>query len=151
MISYENVTLQEVREAIEQRKNRSAWSKGVNEYALELLEELEDAISQGYIDSFDHLTNETLTTAMLNGAKEWRKPNDEFAAWSVYTWGGSSLIYDGDIAERLCTPSELKKKKGGELRPNSREEWLDVQARALYQASQRIKRTASRINKGREA
>lgn len=40
-----------------------------------------------------------------------------------------------DIAELLCSPSELKRKKYGERRPNSREEWLDVQARALAQAA----------------
>jgi hypothetical protein len=47
-----------------------------------------------------------------------------------------------DIAERLCTPSELKKTRHGDRKPNSREEWLDVQARALYQASNRIKHAA---------
>ena len=31
------------------------------------------------------------------------------------------MIYDSDIAERLCTPSELKRKRGDELPPNSRE------------------------------
>ena len=65
---------------------------------------------------------------MLNGAQDWEQ----------YSWGGSALIYDGDIAERLCCPSELKKTRNGERRPNSREEWLDVQARALYQASSRV-------------
>lgn len=48
------------------------------------------------------------------------------------------LIYDGDIAERLCTPSEYKRKRGGDFQPNSRETWLDVQARALYQAARWI-------------
>lgn len=67
---------------------------------------------------------------LLNGAMSW----DE------YSYGGCSLIYDGDIAERLCTPSELKKKDGGRLAPNSQESWLDVQVRALYQACLRIKR-----------
>ena len=74
---------------------------------------------------------------LLNGASDW----------SQYSWGGCSLIYDGDIAERLCTPSELKKTRNGERRPNSREDWLDVQARALYQASNSITRHANRIAK----
>ena len=47
-------------------------------------------------------------------------------------------MYDGDIAAALCTPSELKKTRNGERRPNSREEWLDVQARALHQAFLRM-------------
>ena len=74
---------------------------------------------------------------MLNGATDWRE----------YSWGGCSLIYDGDIAERLCTPSELKKTRGGERRPNSREEWLDTQARALYQACNRIIRIYKSIER----
>lgn len=41
---------------------------------------------------------------------------------------------------RLCTPSELRRTHNGERRPNSREEWLDTQARALYQAARRVKR-----------
>lgn len=39
-----------------------------------------------------------------------------------------------DIAKLLCTPSELKKTDYGRKLPNSTEDWLDVQARALYQA-----------------
>jgi hypothetical protein len=33
----------------------------------------------------------------------------------------------------------LKKTRNGEKKPNGNEEWLDVQARALFQAAQRIK------------
>jgi hypothetical protein len=65
----------------------------------------------------------------LNGAKDW----------SQYSWGGCSLIYDAAIARRLCTPSELKKTRNGERRPNSNEEWLDTQARALNQAFRNIR------------
>lgn len=111
---------QELYDAISNIKNRSAWNKGVNEYALELVEGLE-------LEDIPADTKE-LKTILLNGAE----------SWDQYSWGGSSLIYDYDIAERLCTHSELKKKKGGELNPNSREQWLDVQARALYQACNRI-------------
>ena len=66
--------------------------------------------------------------AALNGAQDWEQ----------YSWGGSALVYDGDIAAALCTPSELKKTRNGDRRPNSREEWLDVQARALRQAFRRV-------------
>lgn len=59
--------------------------------------------------------------------------------WSDYSWGGSALIYNEDIALRLCTPSELKRTANGSKRPNAREEWLDVQARALYQACARVR------------
>ena len=108
------------------RKDRSAWDKGVTIYALELLDEIKESIDY---NGKEPETMEELKNIALNGA----------ANWDEYSWGGCSLIYNGDIAERLCTPSELKKTRNGERRPNSREEWLDVQARALRQAYGRIK------------
>ena len=127
-----------MRNQINAKRCRSAWDKGVRLYALELNDSLEERAeyegrepsSRGEVDSW-----------MLNGA----------ASWNQYSWGGSALIYDCDIAERLCTPSELKKTRNGERRPNGREEWLDVQARALYQAATRVRRAylaAQQITKG---
>jgi len=105
---------------IESFKSRSAWSRGVQTYALELVESAEI-----------ELTAENVKAELLNGAQNWKQ----------YSEGGCALIYDGDIAERLCSPSELKKKKGGDLQPSSRESWLDVQARALFQAFNLIRRS----------
>ena len=115
----------------------SAWNKGVNEYALELVEQLGEQISNGYFNELDLSDSKKVRAALLNGAENW----------SQYSWGGCSLIYDGDIAERLCCPSELKKTRNGERRPNSREEWLDVQARALFQAANRICRHIRTLEK----
>lgn len=131
------MTVEQIYKSIEAEPQRSAWNRGVTAYALELLEELQEAISGGYFSADDLKAPKLLKAQLLNGASDW----------SQYSWGGCSLIYDGDIAERLCTPSELKKTRNGERRPNSREEWLDVQARALYQASNRITRHANRITK----
>ena len=114
-----------IAEQLEHRTDRSAWDKGVTKYALELVEELQER--SNYEGRNPEPGNECREW-MLNGANNW----------SEYSWGGSSLIYDEDIAERLCTPSELKKTRHGERRPNSREEWLDTQARALYQACSRV-------------
>ena len=109
----------ELLNVIQNMKARSAWDRGVKAYALELVYGLE----------VEEIPDErSLKKILLNGAENW----------SRYSWGGSSFIYDCDIAKRLCTPSEYKKTKGGERRPNSREEWLDVQARALAQASDKI-------------
>lgn len=127
-------TIQELRAAIEAEPARSAWDRGRKVYALELLGDLDEAIKGGYFAAENITDRAALKEQMLNGAKDW----------SQYSWGGSALIYDGDIAERLCSPSELKKTKGGERRPNSREEWLDVQARALTQAASMIVRLAKR-------
>lgn len=118
-----NKTMQE----LENRKNHSAWDKGVTAYAKELL--------QTYIDNNGANATIPKKEDLLNGADNWHD----------YSYGGSSLIYDCDIAERLCTPSELKKTHNGERRPNNRESWLDVQARALNQACLRVQNTAKTL------
>ena len=120
-------TLDRVAAELEARKDRSAWGRGVNAYALELVEELKERATY---EGRNPEPGAECREWMLNGAQDWAQ----------YSWGGSSLIYDSDIAERLCTPSELKKTRNGERRPNSREEWLDTQARALYQACNRVSR-----------
>jgi len=97
-------------ENISARKARSAWEKARNAYALELLEDAEESFTPA---------------SLLNGAENWR----------AFSYGGSSLIYDADIAERLCSPSEFKRTRGGERAPNSRESWLECQARCLSQAA----------------
>lgn len=111
---------QDIAKALQERKDRSAWDKGVTVYALELIEEVAN-----YVDDLDR---ENCKAVLLNGAADWKQ----------YSYGGCSLFYDEDIARRVCTPSELKRKHNGALEPNSRETWLDVQARALYQAYKRI-------------
>ena len=115
----------EIEKELESRKDRSAWDKGVTVYALELLDEYRDLAEHEGRDAADRAE---FKKWLLNGAD----------SWEAYSWGGCSLIYDGDIAERLCSPSEYKRSREGERRPNSREEWLDVQARALYQAARRL-------------
>ena len=112
---------------LEARKDRSAWDKGVTLYAVELVEELRE---RAEYEGRNPEAGKEYREWMLNGAQDW----------NAYSWGGSSLIYNGDIAERLCTPSELKKTRNGERKPNSQEEWLDTQARALFQACNRVAR-----------
>ena len=119
----------DIKETLETRKDRSAWDKGVTIYALELLEE--------YAERAAYEGRQAANTAEF---KEWLK--NGASDWDQYSWGGSSLIYNSDIAERLCCPSELKKTRNGERRPNSHEEWLDTQARALRQAVGRLTRAA---------
>ena len=137
------IALQKTVELIEGRKDRSAWDKGVTVYALELLDDLAEFAEGGYLpaDAAELLKPRALREKMLNGAANWKE----------YSWGGSALIYDGDIAERLCCPSELKRTRNGERRPNSQEEWLDVQARALYQAGERVFRAFVAATKEAEA
>ena len=113
----DTLTKQKLLEAVAAVKyDRSAWDRGVKAYAVELLEDLDDGAD---------LSNEVmLQKELLDGADNWRQ----------YSEGGCALIYDADIAERICPPSELKRNKWGMLPPNGRESWLEVQARALWQA-----------------
>ena len=114
-----------IRETLEARKERSAWGRGVQAYAVDLVDNLKERAAY---EGRNPEPGKECREWMLNGAQDWNQ----------YSWGGSSLIYDGDIAERLCIPSEHKRTRHGERRPNGREEWLDVQARALHQAASRV-------------
>ena len=125
------VTKQQLLESVTAHKaGRSAWARGVQAYAVELVENLEDGAD---------LSNEALLAkALLNGA----------SSWAEYSEGGCALVYDADIAERLCSPSELKRCKGGEREPNSRENWIECQARALWQAHKVIERAWRKLKGG---
>lgn len=125
---YSNIdlaTLKKALENLESRTDRSAWDRGVTAYSRELLGDVIDDVEGGYYAAPQ--TRAEFERAAMNGAETWR----------AYSYSACALFYDCDIAERLCTPSELKKKRGGELNPNSRETWLDTQARALFQAAGR--------------
>jgi len=114
------ITVSELREVLQKMlsERNTYWKKGVIVYALELTDYLAEMSPQCITDY------KNLEQLLLNGAMDW----DE------YSYGGCSNIYDEDIAKTLCTPSELKKKKDGDLPPNRCDTWLDVQARALAQA-----------------
>ena len=122
------LTIAAIRENVLDQPARSAWKKGVKQYALDLIDELAEAVKYGWIGPDDICNKRLLEKALLNGA----------ASWPEYSAGGCALIYDGEIAARLCCPSELKRTDNGRRDPNSRETWIDVQARALYQASRLI-------------
>ena len=117
----ENVYTKELRKLVAEFPNRSAWKRGVKEYADELLNNLEE---KSQLNGRLPKDEKELKEWLLNGARNWAE----------YSRGGKALVYDCQIAERLCTPSELKRTYGGMLTPNRTESWLDVQTRALYQA-----------------
>ena len=131
--------LEEIRAAVEAQKTRGAWAAGVKVYALEILDTIEE---RSDYEGHEPETMEELTDYALNGAKDHQKPNDIYRSWSVASWGGSYLIYDGDICRRLCNATEQKKTDNGNKQPNAHEQWLDTQARALYQAYNLIKEAA---------
>lgn len=124
-----NINLSELTAKIENLKTRSAWEKGVKDYAVEFVEKLEEyAEYNGTPGTIEADGPAGFLKICLNGAQDWEQ----------YSRGGNALIYDGDIAERLCTKSELKRTKGGERMPNRLEDWIDVQSRALRQAYCRV-------------
>ena len=122
-------SIKEIEKQLEKETSRSKWGRGVIVYAKELINNLY------WLDDNEELNENTLENTLLNGAKNW----DE------YSWGGCSLIYNEDICERLATLSEQRRKDYGRLEPNSSEQWLDTQARALYQAYLLIKRIVEEV------
>ena len=113
-------TKEKLYQKVRESKANSAWTRGVREYAMEL-------IDNWYAESV-----QISEKILLSGASNWNE----------YSWGGCAYCYDKQIAERLCAPWELKRTDYGRKKPNKDEEWLDVQARALYQASQLVLRLA---------
>ena len=117
-------TYSEIYNLLTQEKPRSAWSRGVNNIAIDMVSEI-------------------LENSNANDAPHFYRVDDfarHFYGVSLREAvdGGCFLIYDYDIAENFCTPSELKRVKNGERNPNSRETWFDVMYRGAYQAIRHI-------------
>lgn len=131
------LTIENLRTALKERKDRSHWDKGVTKYALELLDDLEETIKYENFD-LQNWDYKALHHALLNGAHDWHH----------FSWSGCSLCYNVDIARRVCTAYELKRKLNGALPPSRSMDWLDVQASALYIAEQRLYNTGMAMKEG---
>ena len=119
-----------IKKELEARKEaRSAWGRGLIDYAFMILDEVAECAEY---EGREPETLEELKEWALNGAEDWK----------AASYGGNYLIYNHDIAKTLCNPTELKKTDEGMKDPNSRENWCDVQARALYQAFNIVKEIA---------
>lgn len=114
--------IQTVVNEVNNTKARSAWSQGVKAYALDILADFDDwrIFNEENGESVPELDERTA----LNGARDW----------SAWAYGGCGLVYDSYIAERLCTPSELRKLDGGARVPAGANTWCDIEARAAFQA-----------------
>lgn len=130
-----------------QKPARSRWDRAVIEDATDMLHEAIEDLTDNPDEAPRNLTE--LTAKLLNVStstlKSWGGDDGHGGIRSIYqcahesSWGGSHLCYDYDIARHYCTPSELKRTRDGERNPNSREQWLDVQARAIYQALSKVR------------
>ena len=108
----ENIYTNELRKLVEEIPNTSAWKRGVKEYTDELLDNLEE---MARIYKRLPKDEKELKEWLLNGATDCKD----------YSYTYCSLKYDNQIAERLRTPSELKKKDGGRLAPSRYKTWFD--------------------------
>lgn len=114
-------------ENMKERFARSAWDKGVYDYAFDILEPLGDELEDVNADT------------LMNGTN----------TWTAYSYGGCALICDDDIAKRMCTPSEYKKylNAGINSKLSDSDYWLgDVQTRALFQAMAKIRIAYTRVS-----
>lgn len=132
--TFKQLTLAKVAERAE---ITAGWYNGVADYALDLI----DSLDEMNFDPSKDYTIDELYKLMLNGANDWRQ----------YSYGGSSLIYNDDIAKRLCTPSELERNHSSELPVAGYDSCLDMQAKALSQASGYVIRAYSSINSNKKA
>jgi hypothetical protein len=139
------ITVKELQNYVDNLKIKrpSKWAQAVKEDAVHLLENFIEWHGEDTAFSKDNVKE------LLNGAEDWKQ----------YSYGGSAYAYDSDIARHYCTESELKKVGlidygngfySNPNPPNSKETWLDVQARALYQASELIKKSVEDMEQKRE-
>lgn len=112
----------EIRARLEAVKTRSCWDRGVKGFALNLLRSYIDICE--YCDNNGRPIPELNEETLLNGADDW----------NAYCYGGGALIYDGDIAKNLCTPSELKRTDNGNKAPQRSGGLAGRAGRAYFQA-----------------
>lgn len=125
--------IQTVVNEVNNTKTRSAWSRGVKAYALDILASFEE--SRQWCEANGESVPELNEVTALNGAHDW----------SAWAYGGCGLVYDAYIAERLCTPSELRKLDGGARVPAGADTWCDIEARAASQAWRMIAEAVRRV------
>ena len=104
-----------------QNKNRSQWDKGVHVLAYDMVEKLDDEVE---------LDIRTSETQLLQGADNWQEASE----------GACFYVYGDDICSLLCPPSVQKRYDYGMKEPSAHETWIDMQARALKQAFNRVQR-----------
>lgn len=106
---------------VENESPRSKWERAVRDYALEMISKCNKKDITSYKQLLNHVDAKNM---------------DDYAIAKALSEGGCFEIWDGDIAKRLCTPSELKRvmRKDGTVKDLPHESWIDVQTRAVYQA-----------------
>lgn len=116
--------------AFNQERSYTNWTRAVCQYAMEMLESFEE--NNGF--DVEKLNEKSL----LRGARDWQQ----------YSNCGFSLVGNSEIAERLCSPTQLYIYERGMKAPvgmktlqgtaHSDSSWIDVQAVALKQAAEMV-------------
>lgn len=114
-------------------RNWAVW-----QYAIELTDNI---ATNGDDKKWERWDVDKLRDLLLNGARDYDKPHDELRNWIRYSEGGGALIWNVDIAKRVCTPSQYKKLENVIGTWEDKHEWIKIQARCLYDAAQLIYKT----------
>lgn len=124
----------EIYEAIHAIPARSAWEKGVINYADELLKAYLG--NRGLSLEDIHVRIGKITEAdLLRGAPNWER----------YSRGGMALVSNEDICRQLCTKAVFKKKMAGQVPPSAGgRDWLDFQVTALTEAAKIVLEAVNR-------
>lgn len=122
-----------IEKALASSKPRSAWDRGTKGFALNLLESYKGL--RKYAEANDEPIPTFSLDTLLNGSDDWE----------AYCYSGCALICNADIAQALCTPSQLKRKDFGRLAPNRDENWMDVQCRAYRRAWNTLNKVVSQV------
>ena len=123
------ITKQAVINELAKHEEHSAWMHGVVAYAGDILNRFSD-MDFGYLV---YRCNRAFSRE--DGADRLRMDLcSPFNDWNVYS-RELGLKDDKAIATRLCTPEELRRFDGGNIQPNGRTTWTDIQTRALYNAA----------------
>lgn len=122
---------------------RPAWDKGLREYAVWYI--LNPIALDGDDTQRQDWNVSSLRELILNGAKDYQNPHSEYRAWVRYSEGGCAIISNYEIARVLCSPSVFKKVEKSIENGTSDTNWVEIQARALYQAAQLIYETFNQM------
>ena len=120
-----------------------ARNKAVWEYGIEVLDSV---ATNGDDENRELWTQDKLRDLLLNGAFDYYKPYDEQAHWKRYSEGGCSLIWNIEIAQRVCTPNQYKKLEDKINSGDDTHDWIMIQARCLFDAAQLIYQTFNSLN-----
>lgn len=121
-------TVRDVVQKLSPEPGLSAWDYGVRRYACDLIRTWADCDNGCIWDEISKIRGDGVLKLtekdLLLGAEDWKQYSDS-----------CSLIYNEDICRRLCNKAVRKRTGNENFPPDDRENWLDLQAKALQEAA----------------